>query len=102
MGLFSSIKNGAIFKNTDITVRKIGNSENPDYINSIIECEVYYDQWTLANRYNKAYDILNLIQNSTNSNHDYQNDLVKIFFSKIIRLAKKTKYSTKSFKWGFK
>lgn len=27
LGLFSSIKNGAIFKNTNITVRKIGNSE---------------------------------------------------------------------------
>ena len=60
---------------------KIGNSEIPDYINSIIECEVYYDQWTLANRYNKAYDILNLIQNSTNSNHDYQYIMIWLRYS---------------------
>ena len=57
------------------------NSDIPDFIDEIIECEVYYHQWTLASRYNKAKTILDYIESNEDINSNYQWILVWLRYS---------------------
>ena len=52
----------------------------PDYLEDIINCEVNYSQWTLAQRYNKCYDIIQIISSSF-SNDDLQWVLIWLRYS---------------------
>ena len=65
------------FKN----IKKKINSNIPDFIDEIIECEVYYHQWTLASRYNKAKSILNYIESNEDITSNYQWILVWLRYS---------------------